>query len=931
MNFLSIKNRVFLLALLPTLIISFILGAYLVYSRITDIEDEQRLVGMAILSQIVHISRESIFQQDKQSLRDIINVFPEDRDLEGITFFDKNHQILAYGGQDENQEDVKKITFSNDTPTSFENKDTITLTIPVVVSDLKIYPNINFKHNNANPTHKEVIGWVAVTLSRTHAILQEYQVITLTLLLFIFGIGISSYFARRTSQYLTFPILRIRSVIRKITQGDYVVRIPPRSGDSGFQELEEDVNTMAKALQQSQELLQENINQTTENLKKSLATVETQNGELARAQKEVLESGRIKSEFIANMSHEIRTPMNSIIGFTNLLLETELIPLQRNYLSTIQRSTLNLLNIINNVLDFSRLDAGHLKLEHIPFDLRDCVEDVLTIMSPLANNKSLEFTALIDPAIPKKIISDPLRIKQIIINFISNAIKFTEQGEIVIRVSLEKQTNKSVKIRINVSDTGVGLANDQKNIFNAFQQGDPSIARKYGGTGLGLAICKKLVDTMAGKIGFERSADRGTTFWFSFTAETTQYQSPNEIDTVNFNGTRAVICENHPISREALKNALNEWEIKNDDFVELNELILQLQNPDFNHPKIDFIILGINQQQLPTQEFLTLREIFKGPIIVLINSSEQAVLESFIKKGAIFSLTKPLIRRNLYHAIFQIIHPKENHKQTLVQTVAVNDAEQTHNFSGKSILCVDDNIHNANLVKALLDATHATVIIAHDGLEALNYSLQRKFDLILMDLRMPRMDGYDALRSIRDQQNPNALTPAIALSAHILEDEHETLTQLGFNGYILKPINKNHLLEIVKGAILLGDKFKTFEVLSEPKKLNNNDLTIDWELGTKLAGNKREVAEEMLNLLVKNLPTEIQQMKNALQQHNLKLLLQQIHKFHGALCYCGVPRLKTIAAELETHLKQNKTHTIHQLFTLLETEASKVLEVVSEI
>ncbi|MEO8963552.1 MAG: ATP-binding protein, partial [Gammaproteobacteria bacterium] len=663
MKKLSIQTRVFIIALLPTLFISFVLGIYIISSRINDAEKELISYGQAILNHVVRASRNGILKNDRQILQDITNLVLEEKELQSITFFGPKHELLAYSGVDDpqSQEFLKNVVFDDEKIAVVENIETITFTAPVIVNDLNL-ANQALYSNGAS--HKKLIGWVTVSLSRTKTILAEYKVIMMTILFLVFGLLISIYLARRTARHLTRPLLKMRGAVKEIEQGKLETHINTQSpGELG--ELEEGINHMAQALQRARDSLQSNIEHATSSLTKSLATIEVQNTELAQAQKEALEGSRIKSEFIANMSHEIRTPMNGIIGFTSLLLETELSSLQRNYLTTIQKSTLNLLNLVNNILDFSRLDAGQLRLEYLSFDLRDSIDDVLAIMSPLANTKHLEFVALIDDDVPRKIISDPLRFKQIIINLISNAIKFTDKGDVIIHLAQDKKTSKNTRLRLSVSDTGIGLSlNDQKLIFRAFQQADTSIARRYGGTGLGLAICKKLIDQMEGQIGMESSEGKGSTFWFSFTAEKPTCETEPDQDLIQFSGTHIYIYEAHPITRLALQNILKHWQIDTVVFADINAMLEQLKiktNPD-KEPTL--IIAGINQPQTYSaagaNDLNLIRETYSGPIIVLTNSSEQAALDYFITAGANASLTKPIIRSNLYHAIFQLTSSKEN-------------------------------------------------------------------------------------------------------------------------------------------------------------------------------------------------------------------------------------------------------------------------------
>jgi len=767
---LGIQKRLLMIAILPTLLISIIFGSYIIYSKVHQSENQLKIYGNTILNHVLHNARHALLKNDRRKLEDIARTALEEKEVISLSFYTPSKNLLSMNGTDENTESYLKNVTANHSKISFyENHDVFVYVAPVIINE--------FFGNQ-----QKILGWVVLTLSRTHTLLFEYQLIFYTLLFLSFCLSLSFILSRKLTQRLFAPFQQINDAIKKLEKGQLDTKINLTTGTE-FDELAKNINNLTSGWQKNQDDLHNTLKIAGNNLSNSIGTIEKQNSMLADAQKETLEASRIKSEFIANISHEIRTPMNGIIGFTNLLLETELSKLQRNYLLTIQKSTLNLLTLVNNILDFSRLDAGQLKLDYVSFDLRESIEEVLTITSPLANAKHLEFAALVDENIPNIIFSDSLRFKQIIINLVSNAIKFTEKGEVIINVKLLNEYDSHIEIKVEVSDTGIGLSSiDQKIIFGAFQQADPSIARRYGGTGLGLAICKKLVEQLGGNIGMESNEGKGSTFWFSFAAE-------------------------------------------------------------------------------------------------------------------------------------RVLHPEE--------VISPDNI----NLEGKTILCVDDNIHNANLVNALLTGAKATVKIAHDGTEAIQQLEVHQFDLILMDLRMPSMDGIEALNHIK-KHNLHNNAPIIALSAHISEHEYQDLTEVGFNDFLTKPILKKTLLRTVR-KWLIEDKLLHENWVVETTKAKSENLPIiDWDLALKLSGNNKKTAKEIFVLLLQTIPQEMQHIKNAKKENDKKALLCYIHKLHGAICYCGVPRLKYIIAQLETALKANEN--IEDLFYRFEDAVNELIQEANE-
>jgi len=563
------------------------------------------------------------------------------------------------------------------------------------------------------------------------------------------GLIVSVLLAYKMGRGLTHSILEIGEAVTQIREGALNTRIPVSSCPE-LKMLGSGINSMAEALENAHKELQHKIDQATFSLRRTLETIEVQNIELEISRKTAENANKIKSEFLADMSHEIRTPLNGVLGFINLLQKTELNQTQQDYMCTIQKSANNLLSILNDILDFSKMEAGKLRIEYSVMDIRECIDETLNLLFPHAQEKNIALIPLVYADVPKHVLGDALRIKQVVTNLVSNAIKFTEHGSVIVRVMLENESFSQTTIRIHVTDTGIGLSpEDKKVLFHAFNQTKTGAAHKLGGTGLGLVICKKLVEQMGGTIGVESELQKGSTFWFTFRVEAALKVQPP----------------------------------------------LALVSPSFvSH--LDFSKLPI------------------------------------------------------------------------------------------TVLAVDDNADNLKLIRILLEEMGIRVTTADSGKDAIAAVHHQNFHLILMDIRMPNMNGVETTQAIRNletkyQREP---TPIIALTAHALASEKKSFFENGINDCLSKPIGETELKNILQKWI----------------HTQANAHTIDWELGIKLAGGRMELAKEFFEKLIAILPAEKQKINNDYEKRHWKALRDHVHKLHGACCYCGVPKLRHCVQKLET-------------------------------
>ena len=953
----GIKNRVLIVSLLPTMIIAALLGVYFTSTRLTDLEQTLKDHGTALAMQLASSTEYGVFANNKKILDKTLDNAVEDPEVVAITIYDKTGKQLSHIGPNirikyNANRDKSPLTIINN-----EEKKSLVFVVPIMLRDTIIEDfseNINSPHRDVTQSsiNQKVIGWVNIELGKHSTILKQYQALFTSGCILLFGLLVSGLFAKRLGRDVTSPIIKLTAAVGKIKDGEFATRV--YTGASGeLKILESGINSMANSLKIAHSEMQNNVDEATRELRQTLETIEIQNAELDIARKEALAASRVKSEFLANMSHEIRTPMNGILGFTQLLLKTHINNQQYDYLMTINQSGNSLLQIINDILDFSKIEAGKLDLNIGEFDLLDCLEESVNILAPLAHNKNLELVPIIYSDVPRIISTDSLRLKQVITNLANNAIKFTDSGSVVIRVMLDddapsktpakttrapRANNKFVKIKVTVTDTGIGLNDYEKNkLFKAFSQADNTMTRKFGGTGLGLVISKKLVQKMDGEIGLETMSGEGSVFWFTFKARISQANSAEQVLPDKVINKKILICEQHPITRLSIKYLLNSWGLAAVDISDINLLSKCLSKDHY-----DLVICGLNEMHnycaniesvLASIEQANLNKPVKTKLAILANTSDQNIHDSIIAHGAIFCIGKPVLHKRLFE---NLIYCFDDGSPSLANTNLHSQADcldlkDLINFDNINVLAVDDNLANLKLLETLLKNFNINVTTASSGHSAIEQVKQQSFDLILMDIQMPKIDGIQTTRIINNyflsQNKP--LVPVIAVTAHAILGEHEKILNQGMNDYLSKPISEQALFNTIYKWLN-----KSITTSSDPASESNqiildnkSDKAIDWNMSLKLVNNNSELAKELLNLLVGELPDELLEINTAFNNQNHSEFHHSVHKLHGSCCYVGVPLLKQACFNLESSIKKSQNFASYNIYLAeLNYQAEQVLQ-----
>lgn len=938
----GLRSRVIIYNLLPIIIVGMFFAGYFIFVRYNHLEDDAVNRANAVLMPLSQAIESPMQRNDQPEVRRLISYLLQKNagTIKSIAVFNASGTAYSVASHAGTLSGMKtKISEKTRLRTVVAiSGGSIIIRTPILrgLSEPEAtntqgtplwYADRNRESSREVPPELSVIGYIEAELDYSSNLIRLYQDTAVSLIVVLTGFIISLVFAFNIIREIVEPISRMNRAIMSIREGQLDTRITGAMHGE-LERLRSGINSMARAIADYHDEMQNSIDQATSDLNETLTDLENKNAQLDFANRKAREAARLQTEFLANMSHELRTPLNGVIGFAVQLGKTDLTEHQKDYLRTIESSAKHLLAIINNILDFSKLEAGRLSFEKIPFSLRDTVYDTVNLLLPTVYEKNIDLSVDIDSGVPDLVVGDPLRLQQILTNILGNAVKFTNQGSVTLTMSSSGlvSPNSEILIEAQVSDTGIGISPSQlKTIFRPFTQANASISRTFGGTGLGLVITAKLLSKMGGSITVKSNIGKGSRFSMSIPLATAPVEAERIALPARLAECQVLLVDRDDWSRISYANMLSS----------IGASPIAVQDPDSipsiasGRPAAAVISLCTTS---PVPELRGIAALLpRGiPVIALLNSQDNTVIEELRKTGASAVLPKPARVTALRNALASAAQKKDG---TSAGSVAEPQAEDTHHAAAAPakdagterkapaadlipcrVLAADDNPANLKLMSIMLSAIVTEPVMAASGEEAVSIAGERKLDLILMDIQMPVMDGVSAMKAIRSGGGPNADTPVIAVTALAIPEERRRLLDLGMNGFLTKPVEEESLLEIVKAA-----RKGTLEELSKSAAaMPADDMAgkaagsfISSEASSSLfdpagavrrAAGQKKIAKEMLSLLLASVP-EVQEAIASLSSVKPEKLAGLVHKFAGGAACCGIMDARKLSNTIESAIR----------------------------
>ncbi len=856
MKRLGIKYQILLITLIPV----FLIDLFFTYKHIDgSIEQANELLqskSQIIARQIAGASEFNLFTGNDSQIEYLLEQSVGRNDIVLASIYDRQGNLIAKSVAKE---------FQQSQATNYHYYRQAILSQSIEFSDV-------FTLDVDDAHQASVLGWVHLYISRLQLQRTTGRIITDSIVFFISVLIMAVILTAIISRRITQPIFRLMEHLKFVETGQLGKTIEPiETNEIGA--LQKGFNSMTQALLTNRRHLNRRIQQATQQLNEAITDLETKNRELGFARDEAQNANLTKSKFLANMSHEIRTPINGIKGFISLLSQSKLEQSQQRYVDIILESTSDLTNIVNEILDFSKLESGKLHIVDEEFDLYEVIEQTRDILFINVLTKNIDLNLIIYSDTPRWVIGDKIRLKQILLNLIGNAIKFTDQGRVAIKVSLEDSHSDQVDIEIAIEDSGIGISeHDQQSLFQAFSQVESSDTRRFAGTGLGLVISKNLAALMGGDISIYSKLGEGSKFTLKLPFN---LGDQAEISAVGETGVaKALIfaADNYCLmeTRSLFDRAGVNTECSLVDNNKGTDPVMQCIQRNIAY--VDLLVFDLRHLEIDLEKVLN-PEITNATRSIVMDYDLDTELPANPGNAEFVSII------NTSQAIAKLV-AKESDTE---KDQAGNQIQAQH----KRVLLVDDNQVNLKLASELIRLWGHEVVEVDDGAKALKAYKKQRFDLVILDIQMPDIDGISLLQMMREHK-PEDQTPIVALTANVLNDEAGRLIDLGFDYFLGKPVDEDKFRALLDG----NAKRQTPAAVTSVDPDATPDCSLDYARSLALSADNESLLKQIFEILQRDIPDQQLQLKNALAQLDQDRLAAIVHKLHGVTCYASLPRLR---------------------------------------